>query len=98
MELNIIEYKINNTTIQSNFIFNFTCKVKNVSENYILETPLNPLLDIELLQLSELNFKEKMKKINNLINNKEYSYKTIYALSNFILWLNSFFYKEENVL
>jgi hypothetical protein len=96
MELKLIEYSINKNTVQSNFIFNF--KNNNNSEMYKLETPLNPLLDIEILQLGELDFKNKIQKIKDLINNKEYSYKATISLSNFITWINSFFRKDNQVL
>jgi len=98
MELNIIKYSIDKNTVQSNFIFNFKNKINNISEKYILETPLNPLLDIEILQLVDLEIKDKIIKLKNLINNKEYSYKAILALSNFIKWINVFFCKDTQVL
>jgi len=98
MELNIIEYSINKNTIQSNFIFNFKNKINNISEKYILITPLNPLLDIEILQLGDLDVKNKIKKIKDLINNKEYSYKTTIALSQFIKWIHIFFLEDIQIL
>ena len=96
MELKLIEYSINKNTVQSNFIFNF--KNNNNSEMYKLETPLNPLLDIEILQLGELDFKNKIQKIKDLINNKEYSYKATISLTNFITWIKSFFRNDNQVL
>ena len=98
MELRIIEYSIDKNTVQSNFIFNFKNKINNISEKYILETPLNPLLDIEILKLGDLDINNKIKKLKDLINNKEYSYKATIALSNFIIWINSFFYKNNQIL
>ena len=96
MELKLVEYSINKNTVQSNFIFNF--KNNNISQNYILETPLNPLLDIEILQLGDFDFKTKIKKIKDLINNKEYSYKATQALLHFVKWINCFFQEDNQVL
>jgi len=71
-------------------------QLSSSSRDYITFEP--PLLDIEILQLVDLEIKDKIIKLKNLINNKEYSYKAILALSNFIKWINVFFCKDTQVL
>ena len=87
IDLKINKYNIDNKTVESCFIF----EIKNLSNNnnliYNLKLPSNPLVDIEILQLQELSFEDKIGKLKMFVKKKEFSYKTGESLSKFILWI-----------
>lgn len=87
IKLNIINYTIDESTIESCFIFSLRLD-KNLF-NYKLNLPSNPVLDIEILRLTELEFNEKILKLKKIIKNKEYSFKSLKSLTKFVMWLNN---------
>ena len=87
IKLNIINYTIDESTIESCFIFSLELD-KNLF-NYKLNLPSNPFLDIEILRLTELEFNDKILKLKKIVKNKEYSFKSLNSLTNFIIWINN---------
>ena len=95
MELSIIRYSINKENIQSSFLF----KIHNntFNQEYTLNLPLNPLIDIEILKIFDFTFEDKLLKLNELVRKKHYSYQTIESLKRFIDWINNIS-NNDNVL
>ena len=87
IDLKINKYNIDNKTVESCFIF----EIKNLNNNnnliYNLKLPSNPLVDIEILELQELSFEDKITKLKMLVKKKEFSYKTSESINKFILWI-----------
>lgn len=86
VKLSIINYKIDNSTIESTFLFRLT--KDNLSKDYELKIPLNPLIDIEILKLYDLDFNSKIIRLQKIIKKQEYSNETIICIKNFIEWIN----------
>lgn len=95
VELNLIKYSVDKENIKSLFTFNL--KYNDLIKEYLLKTPLNPLLDIEILKLYNLEFKKKILKIKEIIKNKEFCYKTSISLKIFIDWINIQLSEDENI-
>ena len=84
-ELNITKYFLDKETFESCFIFEY--KINKDLYIYNLKYPSNPLIDIEILKLVELDFSFKIDKLKKIIKGKEYSFKSIKLLTDFILWI-----------
>ena len=93
--LQITNYSINETTIESCFKFNLI--FNNINYIYELNLPSNPILDIEILRLTELNLNNKILVLKKLVKNKDYSFKSSKSLTNFILWIENII-KNTNVI
>lgn len=85
--LKIINYSINKNTIESCFTFNLI--INNNTYYYELNLPSNPILDIEILKLIELNLNDKILVLKKLVKNKDYSFKSSKSLTNFVLWIEN---------
>ena len=96
-DLKICKYAISEKSYHSIFWFNLTNNVNKNVVSYELKLPLNPLIDIEILELFEFSFEEKISKLNNLVKNKKYSFKTIESINNFLLWIKGHTEMQINV-
>ena len=67
--LKILKYSIKEDTIESSF--SFTLIFNNNNYNYELNLPSNPILDIEILKLNELDFNTKVIKLKKLVKNQD---------------------------
>lgn len=96
IKFKIIKYTIDKKNIESSFSINLN--YNNINYDYILKTPLNPILDIEILKLYDLNFIKIISKLDEIIRNNAYSYKTISSLNKFMDWLNTIINQNKNYL
>ena len=86
-------YEILNDTVESKF--NMTVNNKK----YCLIIPSNPIADIDILKLHQLDIKNTIIQLKNIIDNKLYSNKTLEKLNDFNKWLykNFFNYNEISI-
>ena len=96
MELSIIGYSINKENIQSSFLFKLHNDI--FKQEYTLNIPLNPLIDIEILKIFNFSFEDKLLKLNDLVKKKHYSYQTIESLKRFIDWINNILNNNDNII
>tara|TARA_B100000674_G_C37275368_1_gene660807 strand:- start:269 stop:547 length:279 start_codon:yes stop_codon:yes gene_type:complete len=87
----INSYEILNETVESKF--NVTVNNKN----YCLIIPSNPIADIDILKLHQLDIKNTIIQLKNIINNKLYSDKTLEKLNDFNKWLYKNFFSFNEI-
>ncbi len=83
--LEIIKYELIEETVNSSFTFKLI--KDNLFKIYILKIPSNPLVDIDILHLHNKHLFDVINKLNKIIKNKYYSYKTLHSLQKFTNWL-----------
>ena len=78
------------TRVNKNDIYtNITYKLSydDTSLSYILSIPTNPICEIELLNLNKKDINKVIKKISNIINHKEFSFKTTESIKKLYNWI-----------
>ena len=83
--LEIIKYELIEQTVKSSFTFRLINN--NSIKIYILEIPSNPLVDIDILHLNNKHLVDIINKLNKIIKNGDYSYKTSLSLQKFLDWI-----------
>ena len=81
----IIEFNFDKDNITTNITIKLS--YDNTSVLYVLTIPSNPVCEIELLNLNKKDINKVTKKLNKIIINKEFSFKTNEALKKLYSWI-----------
>ena len=81
----IIKYEFLKDTIITNITFKLSYNDLNIL--YILSFPSNPICEIELLYLNKKDINKIIIKLQKIISNKDYSYKTIEGINKLQQWI-----------
>jgi hypothetical protein len=81
----IIKYEFLKDTIITNITFKLSYNDLNIL--YILSFPSNPICEIELLYLNKKDINKIITKLQKIISNKDYSYKTIEGINKLQQWI-----------
>lgn len=83
--LKILKYEFNETDVTSNFTFDLIIGENNFG--YYLSIPSDPISDITILKFNNKNIYDILKKIQIILKNKEYSFKTNEGLKKLHEWI-----------
>lgn len=81
----ITNYEFLKDKIVTNITYKLSFNDLNVL--YILSIPSNPICEIDLLNLNKKNINKIIKKLQKMIANKDYSYKTTEAINKLYQWI-----------
>jgi hypothetical protein len=81
----ITDYEFLKDQIVTNITYKLSFNDLNVL--YILSIPSNPICEIELLNLNKKHINKIIKKLQKIITNKDYSYKTTESIKKIYDWI-----------